>query len=178
MHLADASSVAIPKRLAQRPRDKRGYPIPFAVLVNKDGIPDFRITDQAKWFFAVEHRRCGLCGEPLGSKLAFIGGSKCHEYRVFTDLPMHRDCAEYALRVCPYLALPKMMHARSVDQSKLDPDVRVVVSGEVSVDKPERFMLGIAKGYKGVKLGDTFALQAEPWLEVVWWKDGEVEPTS
>jgi hypothetical protein len=175
MRLAEAAQVAIPKRLALRPRDKRGYPIPYGVLVNSKGVPDFRVTDQEKWMFAAQHRRCGLCGQPLGGKLAFVGGPLCHRYRFFTDLPMHRDCAEYALKVCPYLALPRMSHALTYEGKNLDPDVAVKVSSEVSTEKPERFMLGIAKDFKIGKLPDgSLALQATEWQETVWWKDGEI----
>lgn len=175
MRPADLSQVVIPKRLALRPRDKRGYPIPYGVLVNSDGTPDFRITDQEKWMFAAQHRRCGLCGEPLGAKMAFVGGPLCHQYRYFTDLPMHRDCAEYALQVCPYLALPRMSHALAYQGKNLAPGIAIKVSSDVSTEKPERFMLSIARDFKIGKLPDgSLALQASEWLETVWWKDGEI----
>jgi hypothetical protein len=164
--------VPIPPRLARRPRDARGYPIPYGVLIRKDGTPDFRVVDLERWQHAVQHRRCGLCGEPLGAHLAFVGGPLCEANRVFLDLPMHRDCAEYALQVCPYLALPKTAF---VDTAKVDTEGHTLhVSTDVAEDKPERFWLGIAKGYAVVQLpGSSYGLQATPWVGGEWWQDGK-----
>jgi hypothetical protein len=39
------SGVAIPKRMRSLERDKRGYPIPFIVLRDKTGQPQFTIND-------------------------------------------------------------------------------------------------------------------------------------
>ena len=175
MRLTNAAAVPIPDRLARRPRDKRGYPIPYAVMVDSNGVPDFRVTDIEKWVFAVQHKRCGLCGEPLGARMAFVGGPKCHKYRVFTDLPMHRDCAEYALRVCPYLALPRATHALHYQTGQQKGDYTLRVTESASTEKPDRFVLGIAKSYTPLRLPDSsYGLQAAPWQETVWWKDGEV----
>lgn len=166
-----ADAVPIPPRLARRPRDKRGYPTPWGVLIQADGTPDFRVVDMERWQRAVTLRRCGLCGEPLGGHLAFIGGPLCERNRVFLDLPMHRDCAEYALQVCPYLALPKATYSGHIE---VDQGTALHVSTNVSPDKPERFWLGIAKAYSVVRLPDTtYALQATPWVDGQWWQDGE-----
>jgi hypothetical protein len=171
MHLQSIKSVPVPSRLAARPVDRRGYPIPYSVIVDSKGVPDFRVTDVERWMFAVNHRRCGMCGEPLGRKLAFVGGPLCHPNRYFTDLPMHRDCAEYALRVCPYLALPKASHAQTIQEHE---EYGTHVSLVVSTEKPDRFMLGITEGYKPYRTTDgSFVLKAEEWLEAVWWKDGQ-----
>jgi hypothetical protein len=168
MDLKDLLAVSVPPRLAVRPRDRRGFPIPYGVLCDDNGVPDFRVTDLNKWFDAVNHRRCGLCAQQLGRKIAFVGGEKCHVHRVFADLPMHRDCAEYALQVCPYLALSRMKHATSLKVDATYLGVSAVVSGE----RPEQFMLGIAADFEVIKHGHEYLLRAQPWLESVWWKDG------
>ncbi|KWU23393.1 hypothetical protein [Burkholderia cenocepacia] len=116
----------------------------------------------------MNHRRCGLCGQQLGRKLAFIGGDKCHDSRIFADLPMHRDCAEYALQVCPYLALSRMKHASNVTADA----AYLRVSALVSTERPERFVLGIAGDFEVLKHGNEYLLRASPWLETTWWKDG------
>jgi len=161
-------STPIPPRLAARPRDRRGFPIPYGTLCADDGTPDFRVTDIERWIDAVNRRLCGLCGCTLGRRLAFVGGTRSHESRTFTDLPMHRECAEYALRVCPYLAMPNMTHAQKVTaQAEF-----LLASAFVTSERPERFALGITTGFDVLQHGVEYLLRAQPWLESVWWKDG------
>ena len=38
--LAKMLETDVPRRLRQRPRDPRGYPIPYVVLIREDGNPD------------------------------------------------------------------------------------------------------------------------------------------
>ena len=167
-NISDLLAVAIPDRLSRRPRDSRGFPQPFVVS-------DFRTTDGERWGYAVTQRRCGLCGEPLGSNIAFIGGPLSHESRLFTDVGMHRDCAEYALRVCPYLAIRPVKHLETIKQV---PDELRLAAPEVSTDKPERFALGITGGFKVIRLpSGPPALLANPWKSVSWWVAGmEIDP--
>ena len=54
----------LPKHRLGRPRDDRGYPIPYTVLIRPDGKPDFRITDQEKARDAGQARRCALVRDP------------------------------------------------------------------------------------------------------------------
>jgi hypothetical protein len=171
--LADFRSIPIPTRLASRPRDGRGLPIPFTVLLMPDGKPDFRITDQVAWSQAVQRKICALCAQPLGRHKAFVGGPLAAKNRLFTDLPMHRDCAEYALQVCPFLAAPNFRYAESL---RLPAEgVKVQTSAMVSTERPNKFFLGISLGYSLVRApNDTILVHAAPWQELVWWKDGVV----
>jgi len=172
---ADWRTVPIPSRLANRPRDARGYPIPALALIDRTGKPDFRVTDMDKWVAACRNKTCSLCGEPLGRHLAFIGGPLSFENRYFTDLPAHRECAEYALRVCPYIAAPNFKYAESI---RVDADVTVRVSPEVLDARPDRFFLGITKSCTPVRTdGDTMLVRASPWEQVSWWNEGQcIEP--
>ena len=54
----------LPKHRLGRPRDDRGYPIPYTVLIRPDGKPDFRIIDQEKARDAGQARRCALVRDP------------------------------------------------------------------------------------------------------------------
>lgn len=76
-----------------------------------DGRPDFRVTNAERWVVAAKHRLCTQCGEPLGRHLAFIGGPLSFVSRLFTDLAIHKDCAQYAVQACPFLAAPNMRYA-------------------------------------------------------------------
>lgn len=173
---SDWRSIPIPTRLAARPRDARGYPIPANVLVDSaTGKPDFRVTDIHKWAAACTNKTCSLCAEPLGRHMAFIGGPGSFRSRFFTDLPMHRECAEYALQVCPYLAIPNFKYAESLSA----PDgFSIKVSEEVASTRPERFALAVTRSYQAMRTTDgTYVVQAAPWEQVSWWQDGKcVEP--
>ena len=163
--------VPVPPRLAARPRDARGYPIPVTVLVDANGLPDFRVTDTRQWLRAVQFRTCGLCGEPLGRHLAFVGGPACHDNRIFTDLPMHRDCAEYALKVCPFLALRNFRYATKLPS--LEGVAALNVNEMVSDARPACFFLGVTRSYRPVRDGSgQLYVQAQAWEEVTWWQQG------
>lgn len=163
--------VPIPDRLARRPRDRRGYPIPAAVQVASDGTPDFRVTDIERWCRLLSTKCCALCGEPLGRHLAFVGGPLSHTNRVFTDLPMHKDCATYALQVCPYIAAPNFRYAESV---KVEEGVRLAVSQHVEDTRPVKFFLSTTKGCRPARLpDDTLVVVADPWESTEWWVHGE-----
>lgn len=173
---SDWRSIPVPPRLARRPRDTRGYPIPANVLVDPaTGRPDFRVTDVHRWARACLKKECSLCGEPLGRHMAFLGGPLSYENRYFTDLPMHRDCAEYALQVCPYLAVPNFKYSESLSA----PDgFTLTVSDDVVATRPAKFALAIARAYQAMRTPEgTYVVRATPWEQVSWWQDGKcLEP--
>jgi len=105
MH-TQASRIPVPHHMAALPRDARGYPVPwFCALV--DGRPDFRIGDARRVEQAVLGSRCWICGGGLGRFRSFLIGPMGAMNRIHSEPPSHRDCARYAVRVCPFLALPK-----------------------------------------------------------------------
>ena len=66
----DLSAIPMPDRVARLGRDVRGYPIPFFALIQDGGAVDFAVVDTVKWSAAMKGRRCGVCGEPLGVRVA------------------------------------------------------------------------------------------------------------
>lgn len=98
-------NIPIPKRLAHKPKDHRGYLVPWFVATI-DGKPDFRVVDAAKMPKAVNQRLCWVCGEKLGKYMAFVIGPMCAINRVISEPPSHKECAEYAAQACPFMALP------------------------------------------------------------------------
>lgn len=167
---SDWRLIPIPARLAERPRDARGYPIPAVVLMRDDGTPDFRVTDSRKWVSAYENRTCSLCGQPMGRHLAFIGGPLTFENRYFTDLPAHLDCAQYAIQVCPYIAVPNFKYAENI---VFDEHVSVKINPDVADTRPDRFFLGVTKSCLSYRTEDgSLIVRAAPWEQASWWKDG------
>ncbi len=56
----------MPDRIAGRPTDHRGYPVPwFAAWIN--GAPDFRVVDPSKVGEAWTGGLCWVCGQRLGA---------------------------------------------------------------------------------------------------------------
>ncbi|HEY1292805.1 MAG TPA: hypothetical protein VGJ60_07000 [Chloroflexota bacterium] len=96
------TEIEVPARLAGRPRT-RGFVVPWFVDQDEQGNWDFRLADQRKLVRAVKLKLCWLCGEPLGRWQVFVIGPMCAINRTTAEPPMHRECAEYAAAVCPFL---------------------------------------------------------------------------
>jgi hypothetical protein len=157
----------MPRRLRQRAKHN-GYPVPYSVMW-VDGVPDFRVTDGERWLSCVRGRRCAMCGVGLDKGAWFVGGPLCEVNRVFLDPAMHLDCAEFALRVCPFLAAPRS-HFSDLERRPA-PDA-ATPSTIVSPERPDRFMLGLAAGYQLIRVNNQPAIYATPWHQVQWWRHG------
>lgn len=157
----------IPPRLSRRPRD-RGYPVPWFVGVGADGAYDFRFVDPQRIVEAVRDRRCFMCGEPLGVVLAFVTGPMSAINRIAPEPPSHRECAEYAARVCPFLTRP---HARRREN---DRPADVWMPGAPSLRNPGIALVWLTRAFAVVHeppgLGILFHL-ADPH-EVAWYCEG------
>lgn len=161
----------IPFRLSRRPRDARGYVIPFAQFVKPDGTPDFRVMDDHLTGKAVRRRLCGLCGEKMRGDVYFIGGPSCVENGYFYDPAMHKECALYAIQTCPHLARAKGKYAPTPD--KIEGATSFTV-GEMKTIKAEWFGLMRATGYTSSRSDQgMIVIKADmPWVSVERWRDG------
>ena len=83
----------------------RGVPVPFFVAYI-DGKPDFRIADPHKMLACVRRNVCWLCGETLGRNRVFVVGPISTITRTSGEPPSHLECAQYAVKVCPFLIQP------------------------------------------------------------------------
>ena len=83
----------------------KGYPIPYSIAW-KDGVPQFQYVDPDKLRSILKIGLCGICGNVLRSGIkAWIAGVSVLTRRLwYGDPPMHQECAEYSLKVCPYLS--------------------------------------------------------------------------
>jgi len=178
-------SVPVPVRMSKMPRDRRGFTVPFFVswldangnLVDApNGTPDFRVIDTRRFAECVNFAKCWLCGEKLGRYKAYVVGPMCAVNRTTSEPPCHRECAVYALQVCPFLAQPKMRR-----NEKNMPDGYIAPAGEGLKRNPGMGVLWLqdcfAKRYdveanrlQNINGGYLFQLQ-DP-VEVQWWKDG------
>jgi len=95
----------LPDSIKALPRDKRGYPVPyFASEIN--GEADFVHADPAKFRAALKENRCWICGGHLGKLKTFVLGPMCCITRTTSEPPCHRECAEFAVKACPFLTKP------------------------------------------------------------------------
>lgn len=127
-----------------------GYPIPYINVIT-DGVPDFRCNDMVKVHRCIEQKRCGICGGDFerGEWYFFIAGSDVLEDRLFLDPAMHKECAYYATKVCPFLAGTKRQHSTFTKTEK-------TVAGhyiKVEQERPKRLIIYGAKRYKVVEKG-------------------------
>jgi hypothetical protein len=102
----------LPSRMQTLKLDHRGYPVPWFVAWI-DGKPDFRVMDGQKLAKAVKHRRCWVCGDPLGKRFTFCIGPMCAINRTIGEPPSHHECVDFSARACPFLTLPKAQRRES-----------------------------------------------------------------
>jgi hypothetical protein len=161
----------IPFRMSRRPRDTRGFAVPFAQYIKPDGTPDFRVMDHRLVGKALRRRRCGLCGNGMRQDVWFVGGPKCVENGYFYDPPMHEECARYALQTCPHLARSKGKYAPVPDRIE---GAAVLIQGAMDDVKAEWFGLMRSTGYTYQQGSDGMMVVKGnmPWVSVERWRDG------
>jgi hypothetical protein len=95
-----------PPRIAKLKLDRRGYPVPWFVHW-ENGEPDFRIIDNGKRLRAFSAGLCWICGERMGVHQVYPIGPMCLINLTTQEPASHRDCAEYAVKACPFLTQPR-----------------------------------------------------------------------
>lgn len=163
------SELAVPKRIKKLPIDERGFPIPFFVGYDDRGLPDFRMMDAHKLSRAVKDRLCWICGEPLGRYLAFTIGPMCGINRNNAEPPMHKECALFSVKTCPFLTNPdQRRNPRKVHGPTCEP------AGEMIKRNPGVAVIWVTESYDvyrdNQKGGILFRL-GDP-LEVSFWCEG------
>lgn len=71
-----------------------------------DGVPDFRVTAETTAAAAINAGVCFICGRQRGRFSTFIVGPLAVINLSSAEPPAHRDCAQYALQVCPFMVNP------------------------------------------------------------------------
>lgn len=188
--LAKMRATPIPEAMANNPRDKRGLPIPFIVLRDVAGKPHFQVNDDRKIRRCIRESLCSISGKHISSsddKLHWLVGgplSHLHMHGAFNDPPMLRACAEYALRVCPYIAMPNYNSRVDVNgMSRLDRAAERIDAGNgilimhdptMSPERPLLFGLGGYRRISTVRRPDgSLLVRAHERAHMSWWKDGE-----
>lgn len=163
---AAVKDIPLPARLARRPVSERGFPVPWFVSFI-GGKWDFVNLDPRKIVEAYRRKICWLCGEPLGQYFAFVIGPMCSINRVSSEPPSHRECAEYAVRACPFLARPNAKRNEAASMGKLE-----TVPGIAIEHNPGANLIWITKSFKPINAGDGALFEIGEPLEVSWWAEG------
>lgn len=174
------TSVPIPDRMRDLPRDRRGYPIPVNVLVDKEGQPHFTINDHIVRRRLLKEQLCGICGKKLLRGRWSVGGpaSALVADGVYFDPPLHYECASYALQVCPYLAMPsysKRIDTRTLDPRKLNGHLAAFIDPTQLDNRPPVFVavMHVGETYSYDERGEVKYIKPKrPHRRYEFWKDG------
>ena len=163
----------MPERIAALPRDARGYPVPWFVEW-VDGVPQFPIMSVQKWLTAVSRKRCWVCGEQLGSFLAFVVGPMCGINRTTAEPPSHLECATFSVRACPFLVNPNMKRIENDLTRAGESPAGVMIKRNpgvslVWVTKDYR-IFDDGSGGKLIRIGDAKSIS--------FWKEGRLAMTE
>ena len=157
----------MPRRVARLPREKRGYPVPFVTMLDPyTNEPDFRVLDIRRQMQCINEKRCGICGQQLGKYIAFIGGTRSRDGHVFFDPGMHRDCAEYAAKVCPFISRENAAYRdlTEEDQAKY---TQIIVNQEAERPNPDMFIV-VTTEFKAQSTSQQgFVIIAGEYTEVI-----------
>lgn len=104
---ASIRAIEVPDRIKRLLVSPKGFPVPWFVAWI-DGVPDFRVIERGRIQEAVKHKRCWVCGDPLGRTFAMTLGPMCAINRTISEPPSHRECAVYSAIACPFLSNPRM----------------------------------------------------------------------
>jgi hypothetical protein len=173
--------VPLPHRMRGLHCDHRGFIVPFFVAWIREGkavnpgygTPDFRVVDPAAFSACVKHGLCWLCGQPMGRHKAFVLGPMCVITRTNSEPPSHRDCAEYAMKVCPFLSRPKMRR----NETDFDVPGTVPAPGEHSDANPGIMALWMTDGatmYRAETGRPGWLFTVNDPSEVTWWRESRL----
>jgi len=176
---AALSCTPIPARMAHLPRDKRGFPIPANVLLDDAGMPHFTINDEETRQRFIKEDRCPICAGKLHRGRWSVGGplSAFHPDGRYMDTPMHYECCAYALRVCPYLAMPsytKRLEGRTLNAR--DPGTIAIPLTDPTVipDRPSLFVavMHVGQTYTRAPWGVRYIIPNRPYRNIEYWQNG------
>lgn len=165
MYKPDNLPQPIPQRIQALPK-QHGFPVPWFVA-EIDGKYDFRIADGEKLKEAVKRKKCWICGQQLGSYLAFPISPMCAINRTIPEPPSHRECAEWAIKACPFLA-QRQEYRRETNL----PDGVSKPGGIAIKRQPGATCLWMTKSFEVWQLPNGIIFKLGEPTDVIWFKEG------
>lgn len=172
--------VPVPERMKHLPLDPRGYPEFFIGLRSPEGKHLFTVNDTTKQMQCVKQDLCEICGKKLLRGRWFIGGplSAFHKEGVFSDAPMHDECAHYALTVCPYLAANRYgdaIAAKQLEQNGMEGLLTFDPSNPLLINRPPVFIavMVVSQKVHPNHTGLSWVFKpGRPYRKVEFWQHG------
>jgi len=125
----------IPKFLHHLPLH-RGFPVPYFVPKDEHGVFQLKYASQEKMDACIKYHKCCICFKPLTpGEYFFISGPMGFKTQTDSHPPMHKECAEYSLKICPHLYFEKT-HRTTDEAGGAEWQIR---------EKPKEFYLVHAK---------------------------------
>lgn len=157
---------ALPVRMLSLKIDDRGYPVPFFVAW-VDVRPDHRIVDPHKMVLCLNKSVCWLCGDILGTHKAFVAGPMCVINRTSAEPPSHLECAEFAVRACPFMTRP--MAKRRVANM---PEELMAPAGMMIERNPGVTAIYVTRSFTTRVHDDKPLITMGVPTDVTWWAEG------
>lgn len=167
----------LPDRIKKLPIDDRGYPVPRFVqwvlhgrpVQPGQGKPDFRIMDYRYFFTAVNEGKCWICGDRLGTYVAFNIGPMCAINRVSSEPPSHQECAEFAVKACPFLTRPHMVRR----EAQMPPGA-IEAPGQMLRRNPGVAMVWTTKSFEVVRASNGYLIKVGDPREIKFFTEGRI----
>lgn len=163
-------TIPMPARIKRLPISSSGFPVPWFVYFDTNGIPDFRVVGKNKLRDAVTKKLCWICGDVLGSTFAMTIGPMCAINRIISEPPAHRECALYSVKACPFLSNSRM---RRNDKVAL-PEDKVGPAGYGIERNPGAVAVWCTRGYKVFKAPGGILFSFDEPTEVLWYAEGRL----
>lgn len=161
------SLVPLPERLKDFPKIGP-YIIPYVAFIGPDGTPDLKIVDDDKRRRCYRKKWCGICGQPLGEPIVFIGGPVSVRNRSFIDPAMHEECALYAAQVCPYLSNADADYSLAAPKHLGEGQTVIRTYESVYPHRPDRLALYYCRSYTVVVTDGTVHARANKPFKLNW----------
>ena len=156
----------LPQRMRALPLDHRGFPVPWFVAWI-DGQADFRVIERGRLAEAVKKNLCWLCGQPKGRHHAFIIGPMCAINRTISEPSSHLECAEFAVKACPFLTQPRMRR-----NEKDVPEAAVEAAGVGLKRNPGAVCIWITREFKLWRVENGVLFRLGDPERVLWFAEG------
>lgn len=164
-----------PMRIAMLPVDHRGYPVPWFVAWERDGVrvppgqgtPDHRLIGAGNVEIAIALKVCWICGEPIAPPFTFPIGPMCAITRTTSEPPSHHDCATWSVQACPFLTRP---WARRRENNI--PAAAVGAPGNAIMRNPGAMALWATRSFKAFRVAGGLLITVGKPTRVEWWVEG------
>jgi hypothetical protein len=156
-------SVAIPKNMEALPVTAKGYLKPWFVKGD-----DFRVMDEAKAKLSIVDHHCWICGNKMRKRFSFVGGMLSTQNRMYSEPPCHQSCAEYAMKVCPFILLPKATrrNAGLTEDQTVMPDSHVQENPEMwGITTVKKYKTSMVNGYPTMHFSKQQIISTSTWKE-------------